>query len=49
MAGFVILGSATIGGPYVCGVRPRTPQERRYVALVLAFLAIMLPLMASLR
>lgn len=35
--------------PYVLGVRPTTPRQRVYLALTIAFLAWILPLMASLR
>jgi hypothetical protein len=46
---FLILAGVCIGGPYVLGVRPRTRRERICLALTLAFLAWVLPLMISLR
>ncbi|HEY7287484.1 MAG TPA: hypothetical protein VH497_18670 [Vicinamibacterales bacterium] len=46
---FVILSAACIVGPRVLGARPQTPREWWYVRVVLAFLALMLPLMAALR
>ena len=46
---FVLLSAACIAGPYVLGVAPRTPRDRLYLALTLAFLAWILPLMSSLR
>jgi hypothetical protein len=35
--------------PYTLGVRPRTARQRAYIAITIAFLAWVLPLMASLR
>jgi hypothetical protein len=45
----VILAAACVAGPYVMGVRPRSPREWMYIATALAFLAWILPLMVSLR
>jgi len=46
---FVLLAAASVAGPYVLGVRPRTSRERLYVAITIAFLVWVLPLMVSLR
>jgi hypothetical protein len=46
---FLILAGVCMGGPYMLGVRPRTRRERVYLALTIAFLAWLLPLMISLR
>jgi hypothetical protein len=46
---FLILAGVCIAGPYLLGVRPRTPRERQYVAVTIAFLAWVLLLMAALR
>jgi hypothetical protein len=46
---WVLLSAVCVAGPYLLGVRPRTPRERLYLALTLAFLAWVLPLMTSLR
>ena len=46
---FLLLAIACVAGPYFLGVRPETPRQRLYVAITLAFLAWVLPLMASLR
>jgi hypothetical protein len=46
---FLILAAICLAGPYVLGVRPKTPREWLYVALAVGFLAWLLPLMASLR
>jgi hypothetical protein len=46
---FLILAGVCIGGPYVLGVRPRTRRDWIYLALTLAFLAWVLPLMISVR
>ena len=48
-AWFLVLASVCVAGPYALGVRPKTPRQRQYVALTIAFLAWVLPLMASLR
>jgi hypothetical protein len=46
---FLILAGVCIAGPYLLGVRPKTPRERQYVAVTIAFLAWVLLLMAALR
>jgi hypothetical protein len=46
---FMLLSAVCIAGPYLLGVRPRTPRDRLYLAITLAFLAWVLPLMTSLR
>jgi hypothetical protein len=46
---FLTLAGVCVGGPYLLGVRPRTRRQWRYVTLTIAFLAWILPLMASLR
>ena len=46
---FVILSTTCIAGPYLLGVPPKTPRERLYIALTIAFLAWLLPFMASLQ
>jgi hypothetical protein len=46
---FLILVLVCVLGPYALGVRPRTRRQWQYVALTIAFLAWLLPLMASLR
>jgi hypothetical protein len=48
-AWFLLLAAASLWGPYLLGVPPRTPRHWRYVALTVAFLAWILPLMISLR
>lgn len=48
-AWFLILAVACILGPYVLGVRPRTRRDWVSLAIMLAFLAWILPLMISLR
>lgn len=48
-AWFVILAAVCIVGPYLFGVRPRTRRQWTLVALTIALLAWLLPLMASLR
>jgi hypothetical protein len=48
-AWFLLLAAASLFGPYALGVQPRTRRHWRYVALTLAFLAWLLPLMISLR
>jgi hypothetical protein len=45
----MLLSAVCIAGPYLLGVRPRTPRDRLYLAITLAFLAWVLPLMTSLR
>ena len=49
LAWFVILSGTCIAGPYLVGVRPRTRRDWIWLALTLAFLAWVLPLMISLR
>jgi hypothetical protein len=46
---FLVLAGACIVGPYVLGVRPKTRRDRVCLALTIAFLAWILPLMISLR
>ena len=46
---FLVLAAVSIAGPYLLGVRPKTPRQWLYVAIPIAFLAWMLPLMVSLR
>ena len=46
---FVLLAGLCLVGPYVLGVRPRSRRDWVYIALTLAFLAWLLPLMISLR
>ena len=46
---FLMLAAACIAGPYLLGVPPRTPRQRLYLALTIAFLAWVLLLMAPLR
>ena len=44
---FVVLVALCMAGPYLLGVRPKTPREWVYVAITIALLAWLLPLMAS--
>jgi hypothetical protein len=46
---FLVLAGVYIAGPYLLGVRPKTPRQWLYLAITIAFLAWVLPLMASLR
>ena len=46
---FVILAAVCVAGPYVFHVQPLTGRQRLFVALTIAFLAWILPLMVSLR
>ena len=46
---FVILAGVCVAGPYLLGARPTTRRHWVYLAITLAFLAWVLPLMASLR
>jgi len=48
-AWFAILAGVCIAGPYVFGVRPRTRRDWACLALTLAFLAWVLPLMSAVR
>lgn len=45
---FLVLAALCIAGPYLLGVRPRTRRQWRCIVAALAFLAWILPLMASL-
>jgi len=45
---FVILVAVCVAGPYLFHVRPVTARQRLFVALTIAFLAWILPLMVSL-
>jgi hypothetical protein len=46
---FVVLALASVAGPYVLRVPPRTRRQWLYIAITLAWLAWLLPLMVSLR
>ncbi len=46
---FVVLATASIAGPYLLGVRPRSRRDWTWVAIVLSFLAWVLLLMAPVR
>ena len=46
---FVLLAGACMTAPYLLGVPPQTRRQWTYVAITIAFLAWLLPLMASLR
>jgi hypothetical protein len=46
---FAILAGACIAGPYLLRIRPEKPKEWLLIAVTIAFLAWLLPLMASLR
>jgi hypothetical protein len=46
---FVVLTGACIAGPYLFRVRPTTKRHWVYLAVTIAFLAWVLPLMAPLR
>jgi len=48
IAWFFVLVFICVAGPYLLDVRPRTPRQWLCVALTLALLAWLLPLMASL-
>jgi hypothetical protein len=47
-AWFAVLVSVCIVAPYLLGVRPRSRQEWNQMAMTIAFLAWILPLMVSL-
>ena len=49
MTWFLILTAVCVAGPYLFGVRPRTRRHWLYLAVAVAFLAWILPLMTSLR
>jgi hypothetical protein len=46
---FVMLAAVCMAAPYLLRVPPRTPRQRTWVAITIAFLAWMLLLMAPLR
>ena len=46
---FVVLAVVCVAAPYLLGVQPRTRRQWLYVAVAIAFLAWVLPLMVSLR
>lgn len=46
---FSILLAVCVVGPYLLGVRPKTRRQWTIIAITLAFIAWLLPLMASLR
>lgn len=46
---FLLLTAICIAGPYLLGIRPRTRRQWLYLAVTVAFLAWILPLMTSLR
>ena len=46
---FLVLAAVCIGGPYFLGVRPKSRRDWVGLAVILAFLALVLPLMVSLR
>ncbi len=46
---FVVLAAICTIGPYVLHAPPKTRRQWLYVALTLAFIAWLLPLMVSLR
>jgi len=46
---FLLLAGVCIVGPYLLGVRPKTRRDWFWVALIVAFLAWLLPLMTPLR
>jgi hypothetical protein len=48
-AWFLVLTACCLAGPYALGVRPSTRRQWQYIALTIAFLAWVLPLMVSLR
>jgi hypothetical protein len=48
-AWFLVIAAAAVATPYLLGVKPRTRRQWQYVAITLAFLAWVLPLMVSLR
>jgi hypothetical protein len=48
-AWFVALAGFSMAGPHLLGVRPKTSRQWMHVAVTIAFLAWMLPLMALLR
>ena len=46
---FLVIAVVAIAAQYFLGVAPRTPRQWLYVAVTLAFLAWILPLMVSVR
>jgi hypothetical protein len=46
---FLILLGVCVVAPYLFGVRPRNRRQWTYLAVTIAFLAWLLPLMAALR
>ena len=46
---FLLLLVVCVVTPYLLGVRPRTRREWTYLAVTIAFLVWLLPLMAALR
>ena len=48
-AWFVVLTACCLAGPYALDVRPKTRRQWQYIAVTIAFLAWVLPLMVSLR
>lgn len=46
---FLVLAAMSVAGPYALGVAPRTPRQWLLIAITLALLVWLLPLMASLR
>ena len=46
---FLLILALTIAAPYLFGVKPRTRRQWFYVVVTIAFLAWVLPFMASLR
>jgi hypothetical protein len=46
---FVVLALTSVVGPYALRVSPRTRRQWLYIAITLALLAWLLPLMVSLR
>ena len=46
---FALLAGFCLVGPYLLGTRPRSRRDWVYIAVTLAFLAWLLPLMVSVR
>lgn len=49
MTWFVVLAIVCVAGPYLFGIRPRRKRHWVYIAVAIAFLAWILPLMVALR